>query len=257
MKGVDFFMEKTEFVAILGGNGSGKSTLVKVMNGLLSPYQGEVEVLGCSPADHEQVIKIRKKLGMVFQNPENQIVCAIVEDDVAFSLENLGFPREEIKTRVEKALVMTGLTEKRFAQTADLSGGQMQRLAIAAILALHPEMIIFDESTSMLDQQGKEEIFNLILKLNEEGIGIIYITHFMEEAVYADRAVLMKNGSIAGSGKPCEIFNKPDLLKSCELDLPEAKELASEFSRRGVKIDCKEILTSDQLLEAVEKIRNR
>ncbi|MDD5089621.1 MAG: energy-coupling factor transporter ATPase [Candidatus Wallbacteria bacterium] len=254
LKGVDFFMNQGELVALLGGNGSGKSTFVKVLNGLAAPFCGEVKVFGISPSDQSRLIEIRRRLGMVFQNPENQIVGAIVEDDVAFSLENIGLGREEIRSRVDQALALTGLEGKRKARTSELSGGQQQRLAICSILALRPEAIIFDEATSMLDPESREEIFQLILRLNrEEKMGVLFITHFMEEAVHADRAVLMRSGTIAADGKPGDVFNREDLLRKCELELPEAKSVAHELQIRGVDIEWRMVLKEEDLLTEVKK----
>jgi len=253
LKGVNFLMKKNEFIALIGGNGSGKSTFVKILNGLLTGYEGSIEVLGNDPGKEDEVIEVRKKIGMVFQNPENQIVGAIVEDDTAFSLENLGFPRKEIRKRVDKALKASGLYEKRFSQTSDLSGGQTQRLAIAAMLALRPNIIVFDEATSMLDSKSRKEIFEIIKRLNrEDGIGIIFISHFMDEVVEADRIIVMDSGSIVKDGTPSEVFNSIKLLEKSHVKMPDAKKIAFDLKNLGINIDWTKILTTDELYSYID-----
>lgn len=223
---VSLFIEKGSFVAILGRNGSGKSTLAKLMNGILVPDAGSVTVCGLSTAEEESLLPIRKRVGMVFQNPDNQLVSNLVEEDVAFGPENLGIPSDEIRHRVDSALETVGMTE--FARHAPhkLSGGQKQRIAIAGILAMKPECILFDESTAMLDPQGRRDIMNTILHLNrEEKITVVLITHHMDEAVMADRVIVMDGGKVVKDGEPKEIFSDVPFLHTLGLDAPQTTEL--------------------------------
>lgn len=248
LKGVNFFMRKGECVALLGGNGSGKSTFIKLFNGLLTGYEGKLSIFNFDPSKEDEIIEIRKRLGMVFQNPENQIVGSIVEDDVAFSLENLGINRSEMIKRIDYALKLTGIHDIRFKQTSDLSGGQTQRLAIASIIAMRPEIIVFDEATSMLDLKSREEIFELILTLNKkEGIGILFITHFMEEAINADRIVVMHDGYIIADDTPNNIFNDLNVLKKANLNMPESKEIAKFLYDNNVLSSWKDVLFEKDL----------
>ena len=212
LRGVDFSVEEGEFVAVLGHNGSGKSTLARLTNGLLTPTSGEVTVLGMDARDEKNLFDIRRQVGIVFQNPDNQTVASIVEDDVAFGPENIGVPREEIGQRIQFALQAVGMEEFRHATPTRLSGGQKQRIAIAGVLALKPRVMILDESTAMLDPKGRKEVIDVVRRLNkEEKITVILITHFAEEALLADRAVVMHQGQIVAQGLPAEVFSQNDL----------------------------------------------
>lgn len=226
LKNFNLNIEQGSFVALLGHNGSGKSTVAKLTNGILFPDSGRVLVDGEVVSDDDSVFNIRKKVGMVFQNPDNQIVSSIVEEDVAFGAENLGIPSEEIRKRVDDALRRTGMYEYKDKAPHMLSGGQKQRVAVAGIIAMKPKCIVLDEPTAMLDPKGREEVIETIKMLNrEEGITIVLITHYMDEAVQADRVVVMNNGSISLDGEPDDVFKNADRLKSLGLDVPQAAEL--------------------------------
>lgn len=238
-------------MAIIGPNGSGKSTLAKLFNGLYLPTKGDIYVDGLNTKDKDSVWKIRQKAGMVFQNPDNQIVATVVEEDVAFGPENLGIPPKEIRNRVKEALEIVELSE--FAQKAPhlLSGGQKQRVAIAGIIAMRPECIILDEPTAMLDPVGRREVIKTIKKLNkEEDKTIVLITHFMEEAVQADRVVVMEKGHIIMQGAPREIFSRVDMLKHVGLDVPQVTELAHRLARDGVEVR-PDILTVEEMVDSL------
>ena len=223
---VSLQIEKGTFVAILGRNGSGKSTLAKLFNGILIPDEGKVTVLGMDTADEEQLISIRRQVGMVFQNPDNQLVSNLVEEDIAFGPENLGIPPKEIRERVQSALKAVHMEEYAHYSPHKLSGGQKQRVAIAGILAMKPQCILFDESTAMLDPLGRKDILETILRLNrEEGITVVLITHHMEEAVRADRVIVMENGFMVRDGAPKEIFSDVPFLHAAGLDAPQVTEL--------------------------------
>lgn len=231
VKNVSLTIEKGSFVAILGRNGSGKSTLAKLMNGILVPDQGRVLVCGYDTSDDANLLSIRKQVGMVFQNPDNQLVSNLVEEDVAFGPENLGIPSEEIRKRVDEALESVRMSEFASHAPHKLSGGQKQRVAIAGILAMKPSCILFDESTSMLDPQGRNEIMETILHLNrDEGITCVLITHHMDEAVLAQRVIVMENGSVARDGSPAEIFSDVPFLHAAGLDAPQVTELIHSLS---------------------------
>ena len=248
---VSLSIGRGEFVAIIGTNGSGKSTLAKHFNVLLQPTEGTVTVCGFDTLDDEHIWNIRQHVGMVFQNPDNQIVAAVVEEDVAFGPENLGVPSAEIRKRVDDALAAVNMTE--YAEHAPhlLSGGQKQRIAIAGVLAMKPDCIVLDEPTAMLDPKGRLEVLETIHRLNkEEGITIVIITHFMEEAVTADRVVVMKNGVKLQEGTPREIFTQVDTLKDLGLDVPVAAEVASKLIQKGVDIP-NDIITNDELGDAL------
>lgn len=234
---LDLEINKGEFVAILGHNGSGKSTLAKHFNGIMLPYSGRVTVDGMDTSDEDKIYDIRQKTGMVFQNPDNQMVSSIVEDDVAFAPENLGVPREEIRKRVDFALNAVGMYEHRHKTPQNLSGGQKQRVAIAGIIAMQPEYIVLDEPTAMLDPKGREEVLDTILKLNREnGITVILITHFMNEAALADRIVVMDKGTVKMEGTPKEIFLKKDELIPLGLSVPQSAMLIYALKERGLDI---------------------
>ena len=231
-----------EFVAVLGHNGSGKSTLAKLLNMILTPDAGHIYIDGKDITDEdmseEEIFSLRKKVGMVFQNPDNQLVATIVEDDVAFGPENLGVPSAEIRQRVDEALATVGMTKYAHHEPHRLSGGQKQRVAIAGIIAMTPKCIIFDESTAMLDPIGRREVMSTIKKLNKKmGITIIMITHYMDEAAMADRVLVLDGGSIALDGTPSEVFEKEELLRSFGLDVPQCTALVHKLRRAGIKLD--------------------
>lgn len=235
--GVDLTIEKGEFVAVLGHNGSGKSTMAKCLNGLFQPTSGDVVIDGMNTKVEEDIWKIRARAGMVFQNPDNQIVATIVEEDVAFGAENLAVEQGELRRRVDDALAAVEMTEYKDDQPHKLSGGQKQRVAIAGILAMNPDYIILDEPTAMLDPRGREEVMKTILRLNkEEGKTIILITHFMSEAVQADRVAVMEEGKLVLEGPPRKVFNQVDTMKSLGLDVPQVTELAARLKAAGVPL---------------------
>lgn len=248
---VSLTIRRGEFVAIIGTNGSGKSTLAKHFNVLLQPTAGNVTVCGFDTLDDEHIWNIRQHVGMVFQNPDNQIVAAVVEEDVAFGPENLGVPSAEIRQRVDDALAAVNMTEYAEHGPHLLSGGQKQRIAIAGVLAMKPDCIVLDEPTAMLDPKGRLEVLETIHRLNkEEGITIVIITHFMEEAVTADRVVVMKNGVKLQEGTPREIFTQVNTLKDLGLDVPVAAEVASKLIQKGLDIP-NDIITNDELGDAL------
>lgn len=234
---VSLSIEKGEFIAVLGHNGSGKSTLAKCLNGLFRPTSGDVIVDGMNTKEDEDIWKIRARAGMVFQNPDNQIVATVVEEDVAFGAENLAVEQSELRRRVDEALAAVEMTEYKDDQPHKLSGGQKQRVAIAGILAMNPDYIILDEPTAMLDPVGRQEVMNTILRLNkEEGKTIILITHFMNEAVQADRVAVMEEGKLILEGPPRDVFNQVDTMKSLGLDVPQVTELAARLKAVGVPL---------------------
>ena len=234
---VSLSIEKGEFIAVLGHNGSGKSTLAKCLNGLFRPTSGDVIVDGMNTKEDEDIWKIRARAGMVFQNPDNQIVATVVEEDVAFGAENLAVEQSELRQRVDEALAAVEMTEYKDDQPHKLSGGQKQRVAIAGILAMNPDYIILDEPTAMLDPVGRQEVMNTILRLNkEEGKTIILITHFMNEAVEADRVAVMEEGKLILEGPPRDVFNQVDTMKSLGLDVPQVTELAARLKAVGVPL---------------------
>ena len=234
---VSLSIEKGEFIAVLGHNGSGKSTLAKCLNGLYRPTSGDVIVDGMSTKEDEEIWKIRARAGMVFQNPDNQIVATVVEEDVAFGAENLAVEQSELRQRVDEALAAVEMTEYKDDQPHKLSGGQKQRVAIAGILAMNPDYIILDEPTAMLDPVGRQEVMNTILRPNkEEGKTIILITHFMNEAVQADRVAVMEEGKLILEGPPRDVFNQVDTMKSLGLDVPQVTELAARVKAVGVPL---------------------
>jgi len=235
--GVDFSVEEGEFVAVLGHNGSGKSTLARLINGLLAPTSGKITALGLDAADEKNLFEIRKQVGIVFQNPDNQTVASIVEDDIAFGPENVGLPREEIGKRIDFALQAVGMERFRHATPARLSGGQKQRIAIAGVLALKPRVMILDEATAMLDPRGRKEVMDVVLRLNrEEKITVILITHFPEEALLADRAIVMDHGKIVMQGKPEEVFEKGEELKKYSLVMPRSVRICRQLSSAGLSL---------------------
>lgn len=242
LKSISLDIKKGEYLAVLGHNGSGKSTLAKLLNMILEPDEGKIYIDGKDITDsdmtEEDVFELRKKVGMVFQNPDNQLVATIVEDDVAFGPENLGIESSEIRRRVDEALSVVGMSEHAKSEPARLSGGQKQRIAIAGILAMRPECMIFDESTAMLDPLGRRDIMNTIEKLNKEyGITIIMITHYMDEAARANRIVVIDDGEILVDGTPTEVFSRPERLKECGLDVPQCVSLIHKLKKQGINIE--------------------
>lgn len=246
-----FNVKKGEFVAVLGHNGSGKSTVAKLSNSILIPNEGKVLVKGMDTSDEDLSYEIRKTVGVVFQNPDNQIVASIVEEDVAFGPENLGLPREEIRKRVDDSLKAVGMYEYRHHEPHKLSGGQKQRVAIAGIIAMRPECIFLDEPTAMLDPKGRKEVMDTVIKLNKEyGMSVVFITHFMEEAVLADRVAVIDNSRLLLEGTPKEVFKQEDLLRSVGLDIPQITNLAREMKKSGVKVD-DSVLTLNEFVENI------
>lgn len=247
-------VKKGEFLALLGHNGSGKSTLAKMFNGLHIPDSGKVVVCGMDTTDEEHILDIRKKVGLVLQNPDNQLVASIVEEDVAFGPENLGILPNEIRKRVDSALKAVDMYEYRKHAPHKLSGGQKQRVAIAGIIAMEPECIVLDEPTAMLDPQGRKEVMDTVVKLNKEkNITVILITHYMDEAALADRLVVMDGGKILTEGKPRDIFGKVELLKKHGLDVPQSTELAYRLKSAGVNITSYP-LNPSECADAIEKV---
>lgn len=252
----DFSLEvpKGQFLAVLGHNGCGKSTVAKLINGILVPNKGKVTVEGMDTSDEEKTVDIRKNVGMVFQNPDNQIVATIVEDDVAFGPENLGVEPSEIRKAVDSALKAVGMYEFRKREPHRLSGGQKQRVAIAGVIAMNTKCIVMDEPTAMLDPQGRKEVMDTVMKLNKEfGITVILITHYMDEAVKSDRVVVMDGGRIAIDGTPKEVFKNVEKMKGLGLDVPQATELAYRLRKKGFKLP-DNILDENECAEAILKI---
>lgn len=236
LNGVNLEIEEGSFVAIIGKNGSGKSTLAKNLNGLLLPTQGEVFVDGYSTRDEKHIWDIRQRAGMVFQNPDNQLVSSTIEDDVAFGPENLGLDREEIRKRVDDSLKAVGMYDYRIKSPHHLSGGQKQRIAIAGVIAMKPRCIIFDEPTAMLDPQGRKDVIRIMEELNKAGITIILITHFMEEAIKSDRIIIMDKGKVFLDEKPEKIFENKEKLKEVDLKLPKVIEVANFLREKGIDV---------------------
>ena len=236
LKNISLSVEKGDFVAVLGHNGSGKSTLAKHLNAILVPSEGKVTVDGLDTSDEGNLALIRRKVGMVFQNPDNQIIATVVEEDVAFALENLGVPRDEMIKRVDEALEEVGMLEFKKHATTKLSGGQKQRIAIAGVIAMRPDILVFDEPTAMLDPQGREDVMNTAKKLNEQGITVIYVTHYMEEAAQAKRVVDLNDDEILIEGTPHYVFQNAGLLTSVGLDVPPGTSLMFLLRERGVKV---------------------
>ena len=244
--GLSLEVEKGEFVAVVGRNGSGKSTAAKLINGLLTPDEGKVYVNGIDTSATNDIFAVRSTVGMVFQNPDNQMVATIVEDDVAFGPENLGVEREEIGRRIDFALGVTGIEKFRDKPSAELSGGQKQRVAIAGVLAVKPQILILDEATSMLDPLGRKEVNEVIRKLNKDGMTVVTVTHYMEEAVDADRVIVFDGGKVAFSGTPKEVFSREKDLEACGLCLPRATYISNRLKERGV-ISGDVVLTGEEL----------
>ena len=255
VSGVSLQVERGEFVAVLGRNGSGKSTLAKLLNALNIPQKGEIWIDGIAAHEEKNSLEVRKKCGMVFQNPDNQIVATVVEEDCAFGLENLGVPPEEIRRRVDEALRVVGMRDYAEAAPHMLSGGQKQRVAIAGVLAMRPQIIVFDESTAMLDPSGRREVFAVAEELNRrDGITIVWITHFMDEALRAGRLLVMDAGRVALEGAPREVFQKTEEIRRMGLDVPPMAQLAAQLRADGVPLRA-DIMTVEEM--AVELCRSK
>lgn len=252
---VDLDIKEGQFIAILGHNGSGKSTLAKHINALLSATEGTVWIDGMDVSEEDNVYSVRKTAGMVFQNPDNQIIANIVEEDVAFGPENIGVPTEEIWKRVNKSLEAVGMTKYRASSPNKLSGGQKQRVAIAGVMAMEPKCIVFDEPTAMLDPNGRKDVLKAAHELNKtKGVTILLITHYMEEVVDADYVYVMENGKIIMDGTPRQIFSRVDELKAHRLDVPQMTLLADELRKSGLPIP-NGILTREELVEAIMRVK--
>ncbi|MBP5308267.1 MAG: energy-coupling factor transporter ATPase [Clostridia bacterium] len=236
LSGINLTVSEGEFVCLLGRNGSGKSTLARLINGLLLPARGSVCVFGMDSAEKKNLFEIRKRAGMVFQNPDNQTVASIVEDDLAFGPENVGVERAEIGERISYALSAVGMEEFRYATPSKLSGGQKQRIAIAGVLALKPDMLILDESTAMLDPKGRAEVTSVVRELNKNGMTVISITHYMDEAVDSDRVIVLSEGKIVMQGVPAEIFSRAEELARYGLNVPKAAYIAKKLRENGLPI---------------------
>ena len=253
---VSFTVKPGEFLAVLGHNGSGKSTLAKLMNALYVPTEGTVLVCGMDTREDDLVFTIRSHAGMVFQNPDNQIVATVVEEDVAFGLENNGVPPEEIRRRVDAALLSVGIADKAKKAPHMLSGGQKQRVAIAGVLAMKPDVIILDESTAMLDPAGRREVLETVRRLNrEEGISIVLITHYMNEAAEADRLIVMDHGKVAMEGTPREIFSRVEEVRALGLDVPPITALAGELRKAGLAVRT-DVLTVEEMVEELCRLQS-
>jgi energy-coupling factor transport system ATP-binding protein len=250
LDGLSLSVADGEFVAIIGHNGCGKSTLAKHLNGLLLPTSGDVWIKGMNTKDKEHLWEIRQKVGMIFQNPDNQLVAAVVEEDIAFGCENLGIPPEEIRERVDSALTNVDMLPFRWNVAHLLSGGQKQRVAIAGVIAMRPECIVLDEPTTMLDPEGKREVLQTVKKLNREGITIVYITHSMKEAIEARRVIVMSDGRIEMEGTPRYIFSQVERMRELRLNVPQMTELAYELRRSGVDIPL-DIVTVEEMLSVL------
>lgn len=254
LKDINIEIEKGSFTAVLGHNGSGKSTLAKHFNAILLPSGGKVYVKGMDTADENNIFNIRQSAGMVFQNPDNQMVAALVEDEVAFAPENLGVEPREIRRRVDECLEIVNMTKYAQSSPSKLSGGQKQRVAIASVLAMNPEILILDEPTAMLDPKGRSEVIKTIKMLNEEkDITVVLITHYMDEAAQADRTVVIDDGEIVLDGTPKEVFKNVEKLKSLGLDVPQVTELAYELRKMGIEIS-DDVLTVDECFDEIIRI---
>lgn len=251
LQDINLSIEAGQFVAVIGTNGSGKSTLAKHLNALLLPTEGCCKINGLDTKEQADLWKIRREVGMVFQNPDNQIIAAVVEEDVAFGPENIGVPPEEIRLRVTEALQAVGMSKFRKFAPHLLSGGQKQRIAIAGALAMRTHCLVLDEPTAMLDPTGRKEVLQTVQKLHKElGMTILYITHFMEEAIAADRVIVMENGKIAADGIPADIFTQVDKLEKMGLEVPLAVKMAEELRKKGIRIP-KTVMTDEELAVAL------
>lgn len=254
LRGINLELKKGEFTAVLGHNGCGKSTLAKHLNAILLPTGGTVYIDGINTKDEDKIFDIRQRVGMVFQNPDNQIVTTIVEEDVAFALENLGVEPHEMRKRVDEALKAVNMYEYREHAPHQLSGGQKQRIAIAGVIAMRPEFIVLDEPTAMLDPQGRKEVIATIRRLNQEyGISVVLITHYMDEAVKADRVIVMDDGRTVMDGTPKEVFLRVEELKKLGLDVPQVTELVWELKKSGLDIDS-DVINEEECVNALMKL---
>ncbi len=247
VENVSLTINEGEFVAVIGANASGKSTLAKLINGLIAPLSGKVEVFGADTSDSSKLFEIRKSCGIVFQNPDNQMVASIVEDDVAFGPENIGVEREEIGRRIDFALKASGTEAFRSQMASRLSGGQKQRVAIAGVLAIKPKILILDESTSMLDPRGRREVMDVVRSLNKEKMTVIVITHYMDEVVDCDRAIVLKSGNVLFNGTPKQLFQSDEVIKKAGLELPVPTKIALKLKENGVDVGLP--LTKEELEE--------
>ena len=254
LKNLNIDIKEGEFVCVLGHNGSGKSTLAKLINAQYIPTEGDILVGNMNTKDDDSLWDIREMCGMVFQNPDNQLVATIVEEDVAFGPENLGVPREELRKRVDECLELVGMSEYKRHSPALLSGGQKQRIAIAGILAMNPKCLLMDEPTAMLDPQGRKDILDTVLKLREMGKTIIHITHYMEECVNADRIIVINEGDVVLEGTPREVFSNVEQMKEIGLDVPEPTEISYLLNKSNINVRA-DVLTVDELVEALESVR--
>lgn len=255
LMGVSLEIEKGSFVAVLGHNGSGKSTLAKHLNAILLPTEGQVLVNGIDTADEDRILDIRRTVGMVFQNPDNQIVANVVEEDVAFAPENLGVPAEEIRRRVDNALKQVDMYEFRMHAPHLLSGGQKQRVAIAGVIAMEPEVVVLDEPTAMLDPRGRREVIETVTRLcREKGITVVLITHHMNECVGADRVVVMSNGRVVADGTPEKVFSRVELMREEGLTVPATTELLYELNKKGFSFDLDALSVEKCADEIAEKL---
>ncbi|MDU5441409.1 energy-coupling factor transporter ATPase [Finegoldia magna] len=250
LKNLNINIKEGEFICVLGHNGSGKSTLAKLINAQFIPTEGDILVGNMNTKDDDNLWNIREMCGMVFQNPDNQLVATIVEEDVAFGPENLGVPREELRKRVDDCLELVGMTEYKRHSPALLSGGQKQRIAIAGILAMNPKCLLMDEPTAMLDPQGRKDILDTVLKLREMGKTIIHITHYMEECVNADRIIVINEGDVVLEGTPREVFSNVEQMKEIGLDVPEPTEISYLLNKSNINVR-RDVLTVDELVEAL------
>lgn len=258
LKGISLEIDRGSFVAVLGHNGSGKSTLAKLLNALLVPTEGKVYINGMDSSDESLTLEIRRTVGLVFQNPDNQLVANLVEDDVAFAPENLGIPADEIRRRVDEALETVGLSELKLHAPHLLSGGQKQRVAIAGILAMLPDCIVLDEPTAMLDPAGRKEVLSSVHKLcREKGISVILITHHMSECIDADRVIVLSDGHVVADGSPSEVFSQVELLESEGISVPETTKLLFELKNEGFELELSALTTGDcaeQILEVFKAV---
>ena len=254
LKNLNIDIKEGEFICVLGHNGSGKSTLAKLINAQYIPTEGDILVGNMNTKDDDSLWDIREMCGMVFQNPDNQLVATIVEEDVAFGPENLGVPREELRKRVDECLELVGMSEYKRHSPALLSGGQKQRIAIAGILAMNPKCLLMDEPTAMLDPQGRKDILDTVLKLREMGKTIIHITHYMEECVNADRIIVINEGNVVLEGTPREVFSNVEQMKEIGLDVPEPTEISYLLNKSNINVKA-DVLTVDELVEALESVR--
>ncbi len=254
LKNLNIDIKEGEFICVLGHNGSGKSTLAKLINAQYIPTEGDILVGNMNTKDDDNLWNIREMCGMMFQNPDNQLVATIVEEDVAFGPENLGVPREELRKRVDECLELVGMSEYKRHSPALLSGGQKQRIAIAGILAMNPKCLLMDEPTAMLDPQGRKDILDTVLKLREMGKTIIHITHYMEECVNADRIIVINEGNVVLEGTPREVFSNVVQMKEIGLDVPEPTEISYLLNKSNINVRA-DVLTVDELVEALESVR--